>query len=121
MKHVLSACAVAGCLAFAAVARTDIYPQSFDAGGWALDCQFMDVMGSPYLLAHGIGRPVVDARATIMLPSPGEYRVWVRSRTWTEGAPGRFTVLVNGKPLDKTISYSDLSAGGELVFKMKAR
>ena len=26
-----------------------------------------------------------------------------------------------GKPLDKTISYSDLSAGGELVFKMKAR
>ena len=96
MKHVLSACAVAGCLAFAAVARTDIYPQSFDAGGWSLDCQFMDVMGSPYLLAHGIGRPVVDARTTVTLPSVGTYRVWVRSRNWAEGAPGRFTVLVNG-------------------------
>ena len=106
MKHVLSACAVAGCLAFAAVARTDIHPQSFDAGGWSLDCQFMDVMGSPYLLAHGIGRPVVDARTTVTLPSVGTYRVWVRSRNWAEGAPGRFTVLVNGKPLDRTFGAS---------------
>ena len=99
---------VAWCLAasMAAVARTDVFPQTFDAGGWSLDCQFMDVMGSPYLLAHGIGRPVVDARAAVALPAPGEYRIWVRSRNWTEGAPGRFTVLVDGKPLGKTFGAS---------------
>ncbi|MCX7826698.1 MAG: hypothetical protein N2689_14240, partial [Verrucomicrobiae bacterium] len=24
-----------------------------DHGGWSLDTQFVDIMGSPYLLAHG--------------------------------------------------------------------
>lgn len=32
-----------------------VFPQSFESGGWKLDCQFMDQIGSPYLLAHGIG------------------------------------------------------------------
>ncbi|MHC4323929.1 MAG: hypothetical protein ACYSUX_06625, partial [Planctomycetota bacterium] len=27
-------------------------------GGWVIDQQFMDQMGSPFLLAHGLGRPV---------------------------------------------------------------
>jgi len=26
-----------------------------DLGGWVLDQQFMDLMGSPFLLAHGMG------------------------------------------------------------------
>lgn len=26
-----------------------------DIGGWVVDQQFMDQMGSPYLLAHGLG------------------------------------------------------------------
>ena len=30
-------------------------------GGWVVDQQFMDQMGSPYLLAHGMGSPVADA------------------------------------------------------------
>ena len=30
-------------------------------GGWVVDQQFMDLMGSPYLLAHGLGEPVPDA------------------------------------------------------------
>ena len=29
-----------------------------DLGGWTLDTQFTFEMGSPYLLAHGLGRPV---------------------------------------------------------------
>ena len=33
-----------------------------DTGGWVVDPQFMDQMGSPYLLAHGLGRPVADAQ-----------------------------------------------------------
>ena len=80
-------------------ARVDVYPQSFDAGGWVLDAQFMDVMGSPYLLAHGMGVRVTDAKARVAFPRAGEYRVWVRTRNWADGAPGRFRVLVDGKPL----------------------
>ena len=29
-------------------------------GGWVLDQQFMDQMGSPFLLAHGLGKPVEE-------------------------------------------------------------
>ena len=86
-------------LSSAVAARVDVYPQSFEAGGWGLDAQFMDVMGSPYLIAHGLGVRVLDAKARVTFPAPGEYRVWVRAKNWTDGAPGRFRVLVDGKPL----------------------
>jgi hypothetical protein len=75
-----------------------------DPGGWVLDQQFMDQMGSPYLLAHGLGVPVSDATTTVSFPGKGPYRVWVRTRDWAlprEGgeAPGRFQVLLNGTPI----------------------
>lgn len=79
--------------------------ESFDyPGGWVIDQQFMDQMGSPFLLAHGLGVPVADARTTVRIPQPGAYRIWVRTRDWVAGwkapgAPGRFQVTVNGKPL----------------------
>ena len=47
--------------------RVDVYPQGFEAGGWGLDAQFMDVMGSPYLIAHGLGVRVLDAKARVSL------------------------------------------------------
>ena len=73
-------------------------------GGWVVDQQCMDAMGSPFLLAHGIGEPVDDASHTVRFPRSGEYRVWVRTRNWVgqwdvDEAPGQFRVLVNGKPL----------------------
>jgi len=76
-------------------------------GGWVLDQQFMDQMGSPYLLAHGLGEPVRDAQTTVQFPATGKYRVWVRTRDWVApwkapGAPGRFQVLINGQPLAAT-------------------
>ncbi|MHB9132415.1 MAG: FAD-dependent oxidoreductase [Armatimonadota bacterium] len=76
-------------------------------GGWVLDQQSMDQMGSPYLLAHGLGRPVEDAVTTMNVPTAGTYRVWVRTRDWVApwgfpDAPGRFQVLVNGHPLATT-------------------
>ena len=91
--------------------------ESFEGtGGWVLDQQAMDTMGSPYLMAHGLGRPVVDAETTVEFPAAGTYRVWVRTRDWVgpwkepgtpkdmqaEGYPGRFKLLVNGKAL-KTV------------------
>lgn len=81
--------------------------QFAQTGGWVVDQQFMDQMGSPFLLAHGLGVPVRDAVTTAKFPSPGKYRVWVRTRDWValwkaSGAPGRFQVLVNGKPLAVT-------------------
>jgi hypothetical protein len=76
-------------------------------GGWVLDTQFIHTMGSPYLLAHGLGRPVPDAVATVTFPAPGTYHVFVRTMDWVArwnapGAPGRFQVLVNGEPLKET-------------------
>ena len=73
-------------------------------GGWVIDQQFMDQMGSPFLLAHGLGAPVADAVTEVKFPAPGTYRVWVRTRDWVAtwkvaGAPGRFQVLLDGKPL----------------------
>lgn len=73
-------------------------------GGWVNDSQFMDEMGSPYLLAHGLGTPVDDAVTTVEFPAPGAYRVLVRTRDWVApwkaaGAPGKFQVLIGGVPL----------------------
>jgi hypothetical protein len=78
-----------------------------ERGGWVVDQQFMDQMGSPYLLAHGLGVPVGDATGTARFATPGTYRVWVRTRDWVApwkapGAPGRFQVLLDGKPLATT-------------------
>jgi len=51
-------------------------------GGWVVDPQFMDIMGSPYLLAHGLGRPVADATTEVAVAEAGTYRVWVRTKDW---------------------------------------
>ncbi len=82
--------------------------------GWVLDQQFMDQMGSPYLMAQGAGCPVSDARKEVVFPSVGTYRVWVRTFDWvgrwrdlpstspkqsSGHAPGRFEVYVNGTAL----------------------
>ena len=45
-------------------------------GGWVVDQQSMDQMGSPYAMAHGLGRPVADAVTTVETPEAGNYRIW---------------------------------------------
>nr|WP_233200477.1 FAD-dependent oxidoreductase [Blastopirellula marina] len=82
--------------------------ESFDqSGGWKLDTQFIREMGSPYLLAHGLGSPVADATTKVTFPETGEYKVFVRTKDWVArwdapGTPGRFQLLVDGKPLAET-------------------
>jgi hypothetical protein len=87
-----------------------------EPGGWVIDQQSMDQMGSPYAMAHGLGRPVADAVTTVELPEAGSYRVWVRTRDWVgqwkqpdtapsmlaTGSPGLFHVLLNGSALSST-------------------
>ncbi|MCP4377801.1 MAG: FAD-dependent oxidoreductase, partial [bacterium] len=75
--------------------------------GWKIDQQFMDQMGSPMLLAHGMGIPVKDATTAVMFPAAGEYHIWVRTRDWVApwkapGAPGKFQVLINGQAVKTT-------------------
>ena len=68
-----------------------------DYGGWSLDSQFTESMGSSYLLAHGFGVPVDDAVTDICVSQAGEYNVWVRTKDWVpEYHPGRFELLING-------------------------
>ncbi len=78
--------------------------QFADYGGWSLDQQFMELMGSAYLLAHGAGVPVADAATTGSIKKGGRYYVYARTCNWTapfcEGeGPGKFEVTFDGKPL----------------------
>ncbi len=108
---VLSVFAVVGTLS-AADSQTEhpilVEAEGFtDTGGWVIDPQFMDLMGSPYLLAHGLGVPVKDAKTEIVIPKAESYRVWVRTKDWVAqwqapGTPGRFQVVINGTPLETT-------------------
>lgn len=83
-------------------------------GGWSLDTQFLETMGSPYLLAHGMGEAVKDATTTVTFPSTGKWRVWVRTMDWVArwkapGTPGKFQLLVDGKPLAETFGTKGAS------------
>jgi len=77
--------------------------ESFEnLGGWVVDQQFADQIGSPFLLAHGLGRPVADATTRATFPKTGKYHVWIRTRDWVApwnatGAPGKFQLLLDGK------------------------
>jgi hypothetical protein len=99
---------LAGFVTLSASDQLLIEAESFkDTGGWVVDTQFIEIMGSPYLLAHGLGEPVRDAVTKAVFPSPGVYRVFIRTKDWVApwkapGAPGRFQILVNGTPLKET-------------------
>jgi hypothetical protein len=76
-------------------------------GGWVNDAQFVDQMGSPYLLAIGLYGPVEDAVTEVEIPRHGRYRVWVRNRDWLpEFSPGRFKVILGGKEIPKVFGES---------------
>ena len=88
--------------------RKLIEAESFrERGGWLIETQSMPTMGSAYLMAHGMGIPVADAVTETELPA-GNYTFWARTRDWTKiwgrGKPaGRFTLNVNGVPLETTL------------------
>jgi hypothetical protein len=107
---------VAGCLwyamsvaAAAAIPEFWVEAESFDTlGGWVIDQQSMDQMGSCYVMAHGMGLPVADAETVCTVPVDGQWTVWVRTRDWTapwkRGRPaGVFKVKIDGQILSATL------------------
>ncbi len=77
-------------------------------GGWIVETQSVSSMGSPYLMAHGIGTPVADAETEVDIPEDGNWHIHVRtrdwSRVWKRGSPaGRFQVKIDRKTLDAVL------------------
>jgi hypothetical protein len=81
--------------------------ESFEEpGGWVVDPQFVEQMGSPYLMAHGLGEPVENASTSISIPKRGNYHVWARTMDWVPGdwdAPGRFNIWLDDQKLEKSM------------------
>ncbi|MBQ0149800.1 MAG: FAD-dependent oxidoreductase [Bacteroidales bacterium] len=110
MKKVLLSIAslLVGVSAFAA-SPVFIETESFsEKGGWSVDQQFMDLMGSPYLIAHGLGKPVADASTTFEVGEAGTYHIYARTfnwvSPWTESeGPGAFKIKVNGKSMKNVL------------------
>lgn len=88
-----------------AAANIWIEAESFqEKGGWLVDQQMIEGMGSPYLIAHGLGTPVKDALMKVRIDTAATYNVYVRTYNWTApwhpaAGPGGFKVAINGKRL----------------------
>ncbi len=104
-----------------------------EKGGWVVDPQFVEQMGSPYLLAHGMGFPVKNAMTRVKLPGGGEYHVWVRTKNWADGnweAPGKFRVVIDGMELGTDLGTGSgkwawqyagtaVAAGTDIIVELK--
>lgn len=112
LRTLTTAILAAGALASAATKSVLIEAEAFGThGGWTPDAQFVDEMGSPYLLAHGLGTPVADAVAEVKLRAPRRYHIYVRTSNWTAPwhsgpGPGAFRVAVDGTPLPTVLGTS---------------
>ena len=47
-----------------------------DKGGWSIDSQFIDEMGSSYLIAHGLGKPVDNAQTKFKISKSTLYNIF---------------------------------------------
>ena len=85
--------------------RIFIEAESFsDYGGWVNDAQFIDQMGSPYLMAHGLGTPVQDAVTSFDVEEAGDYYIYVRTYNWIapfgqDDVPGRYQIVIDGNTI----------------------
>ncbi len=84
-----------------------------DPGGWTIDTQSYETGSFAYLLAHGIGKKVADARHTIEIGETARYRAFVRTRNWSAvwkrgSAAGKFRLKIDDIPFSET-----LGTGGE--------
>ena len=86
--------------------------ESFDyKGGWSVDQQFTFEMGSPYLIAHGMGVAVEDASTEVNFKQAGDYHVYVRTYNWTskwsdKRGAGLFRIGVGEELLDAELGVT---------------
>lgn len=91
------------------MANLFIEAESFkNLGGWVVDQQSMHIMGSSYVMAHGMGEPVADATTYVTLPESGKWYAYVRTRDWTAvwkrgSAAGIFKLKINDTYFDNTL------------------
>lgn len=79
-----------------------------EPGGWVIDTQSYETCAFAYLLAHGIGKKVADARTEAVIPQAGTYRAFVHTRNWSavwnRGTPaGKFLLKIDGVPFEHTL------------------
>lgn len=95
---------------YAQIPSVLIETESFnDKGGWVVDQQFIPSMGSPYLLAHGMGEPVKNAKTLAEFPEGGQYWFWVRTKDWVPDrpeTPGTFKLIFDGKEFPETFGVN---------------
>ncbi len=104
-------CWVAGCTSDtprAAVTRIWIEAEDFaDRGSWKVETQFTHLMGSAYLIAPGVLKPIGAAKTSFDAPKGGRFAVWVRCKDWVPAHhPGRFALSVDGHRLPNVLGAS---------------
>lgn len=128
MRHTLFTAVISSMLLISCTGR-DLLVEAErfdDLGGWTLDEQFRDQVGSAYLLAHGLGQPVADASTLVKLPSSGEYHVWVRTYNWNAPwdasmAPGVFQLSVDGRIISEKLGDEPVEWGWQYAGRVQAR
>ena len=63
-----------------------------ELGGWVVDPHSMKALGSSYVMAHGIGKPVADAKTTVAVPSAGLLASVEKLQGWRRRSAGRTPV-----------------------------
>ena len=87
-----------------------------DYGEWRLDTQFTHKMGSAYLLAAGVLKPVKPATTSVNFPKAGVWLAWARTKDWLpEYHPGKFRLSVAGRPGRELGASGKVGWGWELA------
>lgn len=128
MKNLLLTAGLSLC-SLCSIQAADLFveTESFaNKGGWVVDQQFENLMGSPYLMAHGLGEPVADAQTEVTFPETGTYYAYVRTFNWTspwyEGeGPGKFTLTVGKKKLSTVLGCQGNQWMWQPVGKVKVK
>ena len=66
-------------------------------GGVVRETQFVREMGQGYLIADGVGQPVLPAKTTFSVAENGMYRFFIRTKNWcTDYSPDGLQIAVDG-------------------------
>lgn len=89
-------------------------------GGWVIDQQSMPVIHSAYLMAHGMGVPVENAKTTFNVNNGGKYYVWCLTHDWTKiwnvkKSAGIFNIIIDGQKLSNTLGTNGYEWGWQLA------